>query len=121
MNQEFPSKYLSADDLEGKRVQATISHIPTEEVFSKQMNTKSQRMVVYFNGKEKGVILSKGRTSDLVSMFGDNPQNAVGKAVTLVARFEQGKNQIRFEPANGNGQHTIVAEEELPTINAYEQ
>lgn len=109
INKEFPSKYLKAEDLQGKATKAKISRIVPETVHNPERNQKASRLIAYFEGRDKGVILSKGRTDDLVKMYGENIQSSIGKEVVLMSTFDRGKKSIRF---NTNGHQ----KEEFPDI-----
>lgn len=54
-NDAFPSRYIKASDLQGKAPIVTIDHVSLEEVGRE----KDQRWVVYFIGKEKGLVCNK--------------------------------------------------------------
>lgn len=49
----FSSKYVKVADLKGKQVKAVVSHV-TMETFG-----NDELPVLYFNGKEKGIVLNK--------------------------------------------------------------
>lgn len=52
-NDAFPSKFLKAADLAGRRVVVTISHTTIEKF------DDGDRPCVFFAGKEKGLVLNK--------------------------------------------------------------
>ena len=88
ISQAFPSKYLSSPDLQGRTVVVTISHVSMEEV-----GVGDHKPVLYFQGKQKGMVLNKTNASHLVSLYGDNTDNWAGSAVeifTLMTEY-QGK------------------------------
>jgi len=53
INGAFPSNYLKAADLQGRRALVTISHLKMEDIGD------DHKPVVYFSGKEKGLVLNK--------------------------------------------------------------
>jgi hypothetical protein len=53
INAAFPSAFLKAADLQGRRVAACIDSVAMEDIGSEQ------KPVVYFQGKEKGLVLNK--------------------------------------------------------------
>lgn len=63
----FPSKFLKASDLDGAARTVTISHVKTEEVGQ----TKDRKLVVYFKGKSKGLVLNKTNCNKIVSITGE--------------------------------------------------
>jgi len=102
IKEAFPSEYLRAADISGHETVVKIKNITSKEVFNKKNGKKDMKMVAYFVGKEKGVILSKGRVEDLTTMFKtDNPSDCVGKEIVIYTAFIDGKNQIRFKPIGG--------------------
>ena len=98
---EFPSKYLKGGDLKGKQAKVKVARVVDESVFNPQVNKNKQRLVMYFVGKDKGVILGKERTDELIKMFGDiKPELLAGKEVTLESRYERGKDSVHFVVSN---------------------
>lgn len=94
IEKEFPSKYLKGSDLKGAEPTVKISQVEPETLFSPQRNESNSRLVLYFEGKQKGVILGKERAKELKSLFGSlPPQEYVGKEVTLYSR-RKGLNDV---------------------------
>jgi RNA polymerase subunit RPABC4/transcription elongation factor Spt4 len=62
----FPSKYIKAEDLQGKSVTVQIAAIEIEEI-GKQ---KDRRPVLYFRGKEKGMVLNKTNVNKICEILG---------------------------------------------------
>ena len=99
-NAVFPGKYLRADDLGGKEPVVTVSHIKIETL------GEDSKPVLYFAGKERGLVLNKTNWSALVDVTGEEDSDDwEGKKVKLVVRKVefQGKRvpAIRIEGANG--------------------
>jgi hypothetical protein len=98
----FPSKHLKATDLDGKEVRVTIANVEREKLGD------DMKPVVYFKGKEKGVVLNKGNTTTLVDAFGRNSQDWFGRDVILLSVWTdyQGKPvqgiRIRLPTARDN-------------------
>lgn len=65
INKAFPSKYLKASDLGDAQPIVTIDHVAMEEVGK----DKEERPVVYFTGKEKGLILNKTNANKIVQLL----------------------------------------------------
>lgn len=81
VSEEFPSKWLKAANLNGKDVNVTISHISKEDVG----DDSGHKMVVYFSGTEKGLVLNK-TNADMISMlYGDDTDGWHGQKITLYA------------------------------------
>lgn len=97
----FPSTYLKAADLQGKRALVTISHVKMEDV------ADEPKPVLYFVGKEKGLVLNKTNSNMITEIIGsDETDHWKGKAVTLyVTKVDfQGRrvDGIRVDyPSNG--------------------
>lgn len=96
----FPSKYLKASDLQGTTPTVVISHVAMEEVG----RDKETRPVLYFNGKQKGVVLNKTNATNISVGYGRNTDAWVGKAVTLFTAMVDFQGQtgpaIRIRPAS---------------------
>lgn len=66
INDAFPSNYLKASDLKGNQVVVTIDKVDFEPV-GRQREMKA---VVYFVGKEKGVVLNKTNANKITEIAG---------------------------------------------------
>ena len=103
INGAFPSTYLKAADLAGRRAIVTISHVKLEDVGD------DAKPILYFQGKEKGLVLNKTNANMITEITGsDETDHWKGKAIVLyVTKVDyQGKrvDGIRVDyPANGNG------------------
>lgn len=97
INEAFPSNYLKATDLQGREVTVTISNVVMEQLGS------DRRMVIYFQGKEKGMVCNKTNASNIALAHGEDTDNWLGKQVTLFAAWVdfQGKSVqgLRVKPA----------------------
>jgi hypothetical protein len=74
----FPSQYLKAADLQGKKVTATMSHVDMEEIGG------DMKPVLYFIGKDKGLVLNKTNSNTIATMYGWETDDWSGKSVTMV-------------------------------------
>lgn len=84
----FPSKYLRAADLDGREPIVTISKAVLETLGDER------KVVVYFTGKEKGLVLNKTNFNAIEEISGeDDTDNWGGTKVKLfTAKVEfQGK------------------------------
>jgi hypothetical protein len=79
INQVFPTKYLSAGDLQGKAVQVQIAHVVLEVVGNPAENLP----VMYFHGKAKGVVLNKTNANAVAQAYGPDTDNWPGKLVEV--------------------------------------
>jgi hypothetical protein len=66
INDAFPSNYLKASDLRGSEVVVTIDHVGFEPVGRQ----KEMKAVVYFKGKEKGLVLNKTNATKITQLAG---------------------------------------------------
>jgi hypothetical protein len=73
----FPSEYLRAVDLQGRRVTLKISRAEMREVGD---DTKP---VVYFEGKDKGLVLNKTNSNTISAAYGDETDEWVGMEIVL--------------------------------------
>ncbi len=101
-NDVFPGKYLRADDLKGAELIVTISHIKVETLGD------DSKPVLYFAGKEKGLVMNKTNWTAVVELTGqEDSDDWQGHKVKLVTRKVdfQGKrvSAIRIEETNGSG------------------
>lgn len=62
----FPSEFLKAADLQGKTVSVKISHVEMREVGGEA------KPVLFFVGKEKGMVLNKTNAGVIASVYGDD-------------------------------------------------
>lgn len=92
----FPSKYLKAADLQGKQVKVVIDRVEMETL------GEDRRPVVYFQHKEKGVVINKTNTTNIAQAYGWNSDDWSGREVVLYTAWVdfQGKSveAIRIRP-----------------------
>lgn len=79
MSEAFPSNYLKAADLQGRTIKATISVVQIEPVGQ----DKENKPVVYFVGKEKGLVLNKTNGMMIAYVFGDDTDDWGGAEIEL--------------------------------------
>jgi arabinogalactan endo-1,4-beta-galactosidase len=100
VSEAFPSKYLKASDLQGRKVKVTISHVEFEDIG--QGADKNRKPVLYFVGKEKGVVMNKTNANNIAMMYGDETDDWQGVEVELfeaMVDFQgQSKPAIRVRP-----------------------
>lgn len=78
----FPSKYLKADDLKGRRVLVTIETVSTETMG--QGKDARDKLVLYFKGKDKGMAVNKTNALLLSDIFSSkNTEDWHGQQVYL--------------------------------------
>jgi hypothetical protein len=86
----FPSEFLRAADLQGRQVRVIIDHVELREVGT----DGEHKPVLFFQGKEKGVVLNKTNATVLGDSYGDDTDDWVGQPVVLFEAMVgfQGKN-----------------------------
>jgi|SRR6185312_13115467 len=77
ISEEFPSKYLKAADLQGKEVRVIMSNVEKEKLGD------DNKLVLYFKGKEKGVVLNKTNSNTISDAYGDDTDDWVDQPLIL--------------------------------------
>lgn len=100
INEAFPSKFLSAEDLQGREITVIMDHVIMEEVGNG--NDKKTKPVLYFRGKQKGLALNKTNSTNIAAIYGPNTDTWQGQPVILFTAWVdyQGKSvqAIRVRP-----------------------
>lgn len=73
----FPSNYLRAADLQGRTIRVTIDKVNMEDIGG---DTKP---VLYFEGKEKGMVLNKTNANNISFAYGDDTDDWTGGEIDL--------------------------------------
>lgn len=80
INDSFPSNYLKALDLKGRAILVQIDRVEFEAVGQQ----KEMKPIVYFTGKDKGLVLNKTNASKIVSLTGsENTDDWSGSSITI--------------------------------------
>jgi hypothetical protein len=66
INEAFPSKYLKASDLQGAEPVVTIDRVELEPIG----RDKEMKAVLYFRGKDKGLVLNKTNATKITQLLG---------------------------------------------------
>jgi len=66
ISEEFPSQYLKAADLGGREVRVTMARAERETI------GQDKKIVLYFKGKEKGLVLNKTNANTIGYGYGDD-------------------------------------------------
>ena len=117
INQAFPSKYLKASDLEGQRATVTISSATQEELGG------DLKVILYFQGKEKGMVLNKTNAYTISAMYGPITENWIGRQIEIFATMVtfQGQPVPALRVAPPMQQQTPQQPVQQPQPNAYQQ
>lgn len=77
INEVYPSKYLKADDLQGREVRVTMQAVEMEKIGD------DNKPVLYFKGKDKGVVLNKTNASMIGSAYGTETDDWIDQPLIL--------------------------------------
>ena len=112
INDAFPSNYLKASDLQGGQPVVTIDRVEFEAVGRE----KEMKPILYFTGKEKGLVLNKTNAKNVAGLTGSfETDDWTGFAVRLYATHVefQGESveaiRIKAAPVNGARQAPAAA------------
>lgn len=75
----FKSKYLKGDQIGDRKVVVAIQRIEMEEVGRK----KEQLPVLYFTGKDLGMVCNRTNWRTLTTMLGEETDDWIGQRITL--------------------------------------
>lgn len=78
----FDRDYIGAFDLQGRDVVVTISKVIGGELTA-MGGRKSKKPILYFENKDKGMIMNKTNSKTVAAMFGNFVETWVGKRITL--------------------------------------
>ena len=79
ISEAFPSKYVTAPDLNGQDRTLIIENVTSESVGK----PPQVRPVVYFNGAQKGLVLNQTNGNTIALHHGDEMNNWGGKQITI--------------------------------------
>ncbi len=82
----FPSKFLKADDLDGHEVECAIHEIRVEDLTG---DGRERKPVLYFEGKDKGLVLNKTNSMVIAGSYGEDTDGWQGKPVVLYGTTTQ--------------------------------
>lgn len=77
----FPSKYLKASDLQGRQVTVKMTHVEPETIGG------DRKFILYFAGKEKGMVLNKTNWNNIAKVYGDDSDDWTGHEIVLFEAF----------------------------------
>jgi hypothetical protein len=103
----FPSDYLRAADLQGRAVTVTMAHVNMEKVGN------DQKPILYFQGKERGLVLNVTNAKKIAEIYGDDTENWTGAKIVLYEAMVDFKGdtvaaiRVRIAPAKANGPSQI--------------
>lgn len=77
VSEAFPSNYVKAADLRGNNARVVIDRVKIEEIGD------DRKPVLYFQGKEKGLVLNKTNANNISVLYGDDMEEWQGKEIIL--------------------------------------
>lgn len=78
VNDAFPSNYMKASDLQGRPLTLSMERVGYEQLGD------DNKLVLYFSGREKGLVLNKTNANNIAGIYGPETDDWAGKEVTLV-------------------------------------
>jgi len=78
----FDRDYIGAFDLQGREATVTISKVVGGELTAVG-GRKSKKPILYFEGKEKGMIANKTNAKTIAALYGNFVEGWKGKRITL--------------------------------------
>jgi len=115
LNEIFPKRYASAEELQGKEVTLTIARVVPEKMRPNQKSPEVQKHVVYFREARKGVVMGKSLAYQMADVLGSEETNDwAGKVVTLssVTMDVAGRKVLTFQAKRPAA--TAVAGHQVP-------
>jgi hypothetical protein len=121
INDAFPSNYIKASDLKGQAVRVEIDRVEFEPVGQK----REMKPVLYFTGKEKGLVLNKTNSGKIINITGSTEtEDWAGQAILIYPTETEFAGDtvecIRIKPAPANGRPVRQAMQpppEAPPLN----
>lgn len=78
IDEAFPSKYLRASDLQGRNITVKMDRVEQEKIGD------DIKLILYFVGKEKGMVLNKTNANNIASIHGGETDDWRDREITLV-------------------------------------
>ncbi len=118
INEAFPSNYIKASDLKNNQVVVTLDKVAFEEVG----RDKERKAVLYFVGKQKGMVLNKTNARKITDITGSAlTEEWHGHAVVLYPTETEFGGEtvecIRIKPVQKNGQRMTPTPPPAPSVH----
>ena len=84
LSDAYPSRFLSAEDLNGQDVTVTIASVSLERIG--QGKDAADKLVIGFSGKKKFFVANKTNAKTIAKLHGDETDAWVGQRITLGPR-----------------------------------
>lgn len=102
----FPSNYIKCEDLQGRPARVKMNYIKMEDIGD------DHKPVLYFIGKEKGLVLNKTNAGVISSMYGDETDHWSSQEIEIYPTETdyQGKRvpAIRVRPPTRQADQTFA-------------
>src|ERR1700722_20428048 len=98
----FPSPYLKASDLQGRRIPVKILRVEMQELGDEL------KPVVYFEVKAKGLVLNKTNANTISAAYGDEMEDWEGRETVLY------ETEVEYQGRRMPGIRCIVASGRKP-------
>lgn len=79
ISEEMPSKYLKAADLQGREVKVIMANVEREKIGD------DTKLVLYFKGKDRGVVLNKTNAFTISEAYGDDTEDWYDQEIILLS------------------------------------
>jgi hypothetical protein len=84
VRQMFDSNYIGAWDLQGKDATVTIARVTPGELAKAGTSKKDKAPIIYFEGKDKGLVLNKTNMKIIAGIYGSfKVKEWIGKPITI--------------------------------------
>lgn len=77
VSEAFPTKFISASDLQDRNHRVVMKHVEMDKV------GEDTKPILYFRGKDKGLVLNKTNANSIASAYGDDMDDWSGKELIL--------------------------------------
>lgn len=81
LNEAYPSKYISAADLQGREPTVVIATVDLETIGD------SRKLVLTFQGKKKAMVCNKTNADRIGYMYGDETDEWIGREIVLYSEL----------------------------------
>lgn len=88
VSEAFPSNYLKAADLNGRTVRAVINVVRGEDLGG------DHKLVAYFEGKDRGLVLNKTNAATISMAYGDETDDWSGQPLELFPQMVSFQGQM---------------------------
>lgn len=120
------SKNLKAADLNGREVRVVMDRVELQDFQNRKTGALERKYVLYFEGKEKGLVLNKTNLNTIVDYYGDESDHWAGQPVILyetTVEFEGKRTptiRIKVNP-NHTARGQVAAPQQPPARSAPQQ